>query len=128
MPRMGQKPPRRRSSRPSDREMRWIVPTLMACSPVPVSTRIDEQGRSCPLDTRSRYRTPPARDPGERGRAATANRATFLEETMAHAVAPEAIVGVIAFLVSDARRPIGERGNRRCPSDPCGHWLGTGVW
>ena len=31
-----------------------------------------EQGRSCPPDTHPRYRAPPARDPGERGRAATA--------------------------------------------------------
>ena len=31
-----------------------------------------------------------------------ANRATFPAEMMTHAVAPEAIAGVIAFLVSDA--------------------------
>jgi NAD(P)-dependent dehydrogenase (short-subunit alcohol dehydrogenase family) len=30
------------------------------------------------------------------------NRATFPAEVMAHAVAPEAIAGVIAFLVRDA--------------------------
>ena len=36
-----------------------------------------------------------------------ANRATFpAEVTMAHAVAPEAIAGVIAFLVSDAAAPV----------------------
>jgi NAD(P)-dependent dehydrogenase (short-subunit alcohol dehydrogenase family) len=35
-----------------------------------------------------------------------ANRATFPEEMMAHAVAPEAIAGVIAFLVSDAAAPV----------------------
>jgi NAD(P)-dependent dehydrogenase (short-subunit alcohol dehydrogenase family) len=35
-----------------------------------------------------------------------ANRATFPEEVMAHAVAPEAIAGVIAFLVSDAAAPV----------------------
>jgi NAD(P)-dependent dehydrogenase (short-subunit alcohol dehydrogenase family) len=35
-----------------------------------------------------------------------ANRATFPAEVMAHAVAPEAIAGVIAFLVSDAAAPI----------------------
>jgi NAD(P)-dependent dehydrogenase (short-subunit alcohol dehydrogenase family) len=36
----------------------------------------------------------------------TANRATFPEEMMTHAVAPEAIAGVIAFLVSDAAAPV----------------------
>jgi NAD(P)-dependent dehydrogenase (short-subunit alcohol dehydrogenase family) len=35
-----------------------------------------------------------------------ANRATFPAEVMAHAVEPEAIVGVIAFLVSDAAAPV----------------------
>jgi NAD(P)-dependent dehydrogenase (short-subunit alcohol dehydrogenase family) len=35
-----------------------------------------------------------------------ANRATFPQEAMAHAVAPEAIAGVIAFLVSDAAAPV----------------------
>jgi NAD(P)-dependent dehydrogenase (short-subunit alcohol dehydrogenase family) len=35
-----------------------------------------------------------------------ANRATFPAEVMAHAVAPEAIAGVIAFLVSDAAVPV----------------------
>ena len=35
-----------------------------------------------------------------------ANRATFAAEVMAHAVAPEAIAGVIAFLVSDAAAPV----------------------
>jgi NAD(P)-dependent dehydrogenase (short-subunit alcohol dehydrogenase family) len=35
-----------------------------------------------------------------------ANRATFPEEVIAHAVAPEAIAGVIAFLVSDAAAPV----------------------
>ncbi len=35
-----------------------------------------------------------------------ANRATFPEEVMAHAVAPEAIADVIAFLVSDAAAPV----------------------
>jgi NAD(P)-dependent dehydrogenase (short-subunit alcohol dehydrogenase family) len=35
-----------------------------------------------------------------------ANRATFPEEMMTHAVAPEAIAGVIAFLVSDAAAPV----------------------
>jgi NAD(P)-dependent dehydrogenase (short-subunit alcohol dehydrogenase family) len=35
-----------------------------------------------------------------------ANRATFPEEMMAHAVAPEAIAEVIAFLVSDAAAPV----------------------
>ena len=34
------------------------------------------------------------------------NRATFPSEVMAHAVAPEAIAGVIAFLVSDAAAPV----------------------
>jgi NAD(P)-dependent dehydrogenase (short-subunit alcohol dehydrogenase family) len=34
------------------------------------------------------------------------NRAILPEEAMAHAVAPEAIAGVIAFLVSDAAAPI----------------------
>ncbi|MDX6420332.1 MAG: hypothetical protein QOG28_4952 [Trebonia sp.] len=34
------------------------------------------------------------------------NRAAFPEEVMAHAVAPEAIAGVIAFLVSDAAAPV----------------------
>jgi NAD(P)-dependent dehydrogenase (short-subunit alcohol dehydrogenase family) len=34
------------------------------------------------------------------------NRAIFPAETMAHAVAPEAIAGVIAFLVSDAAAPV----------------------
>jgi NAD(P)-dependent dehydrogenase (short-subunit alcohol dehydrogenase family) len=34
------------------------------------------------------------------------NRATFPEEVMGHAVAPEAIAGVIAFLVSDAAAPV----------------------
>ena len=33
-------------------------------------------------------------------------RAAFPEEVMAHAVAPEAIAGVIAFLVSDAAAPV----------------------
>jgi NAD(P)-dependent dehydrogenase (short-subunit alcohol dehydrogenase family) len=36
----------------------------------------------------------------------TVNRATFPEGVMAHAVAPEAIAGVIAFLVSDAAAPV----------------------
>jgi NAD(P)-dependent dehydrogenase (short-subunit alcohol dehydrogenase family) len=35
-----------------------------------------------------------------------ANRATFPEEVMTHAVAPEAIADVIAFLVSDAAAPV----------------------
>ena len=35
-----------------------------------------------------------------------ANRATFPAEVMAHAVAPEAIAGVIAFLISDAAAPV----------------------
>jgi NAD(P)-dependent dehydrogenase (short-subunit alcohol dehydrogenase family) len=35
-----------------------------------------------------------------------ANRAIFPAEVMAHAVAPEAIAGVIAFLVSDAAAPV----------------------
>ena len=34
------------------------------------------------------------------------NRTAFPEEVMAHAVAPEAIAGVIAFLVSDAAAPV----------------------
>ncbi len=34
------------------------------------------------------------------------NRATFPAEVMAHAVAPEAIAGLIAFLVSDAAAPV----------------------
>jgi NAD(P)-dependent dehydrogenase (short-subunit alcohol dehydrogenase family) len=34
------------------------------------------------------------------------NRATFPAEVMAHAVAPEAIADVIAFLVSDAAAPV----------------------
>ena len=70
-----------------------------------------EQGRSCPLDTHSRYRVPPARDPGERGRAATAR----------HPRKPGHVPGgaswrtrsrrrrspsVIAFLVSDAAAPV----------------------
>jgi len=36
----------------------------------------------------------------------SANRATFPDETMAHAVAPEVIAGLIAFLVSDATAPV----------------------
>jgi NAD(P)-dependent dehydrogenase (short-subunit alcohol dehydrogenase family) len=35
-----------------------------------------------------------------------ANRATFPAEALAHAVAPEAIAGLIAFLVSDAAAPV----------------------
>jgi NAD(P)-dependent dehydrogenase (short-subunit alcohol dehydrogenase family) len=35
-----------------------------------------------------------------------ANRATLPEKVMAHAVGPEAIAGVIAFLVSDAAAPV----------------------
>ena len=35
-----------------------------------------------------------------------ANRVTFPDEAMAHAVAPEAIAGLIAFLVSDAVAPV----------------------
>jgi NAD(P)-dependent dehydrogenase (short-subunit alcohol dehydrogenase family) len=35
-----------------------------------------------------------------------ANRAIFPQEVLAHAVAPEAIAGVIAFLVSDAAAPV----------------------
>jgi NAD(P)-dependent dehydrogenase (short-subunit alcohol dehydrogenase family) len=35
-----------------------------------------------------------------------ANRATFPAEALAHATAPEAIAGVIAFLVSDAAAPV----------------------
>jgi len=35
-----------------------------------------------------------------------ANRATFPAEAMAHAVAPETIAGLIAFLVSDAAAPV----------------------
>ena len=34
------------------------------------------------------------------------NRATFPAEVMTHAVAPEAIADVIAFLVSDAAAPV----------------------
>jgi NAD(P)-dependent dehydrogenase (short-subunit alcohol dehydrogenase family) len=34
------------------------------------------------------------------------NRASFPEEVIAHAVAPDAIAGVIAFLVSDAAAPV----------------------
>jgi NAD(P)-dependent dehydrogenase (short-subunit alcohol dehydrogenase family) len=34
------------------------------------------------------------------------NRATFPAEVMAHTVAPEAIAGLIAFLVSDAATPV----------------------
>ena len=41
------------------------------------------------------------------------NRATFPVEVMAHAVAPEAIAGVIAFLVSDAAAPVSWRYCRR---------------
>jgi NAD(P)-dependent dehydrogenase (short-subunit alcohol dehydrogenase family) len=33
-------------------------------------------------------------------------RATFPEEVLAHAVAPEAIAEVVAFLVSDAAAPV----------------------
>jgi len=36
-----------------------------------------------------------------------ADRATFPAEVMAHAVAPEAIAGVIAFLVSNVTAPVG---------------------
>jgi NAD(P)-dependent dehydrogenase (short-subunit alcohol dehydrogenase family) len=35
-----------------------------------------------------------------------ANRTNFPDEVMAHAVAPEAIADVIAFLVSDAAAPV----------------------
>jgi len=35
-----------------------------------------------------------------------ANRAAFPPQVMAHAVAPEAIAGVIAFLVSGAAAPV----------------------
>jgi NAD(P)-dependent dehydrogenase (short-subunit alcohol dehydrogenase family) len=35
-----------------------------------------------------------------------ANRATFPAEAMTHMVAPEAIAGVIAFLISDAATPV----------------------
>jgi NAD(P)-dependent dehydrogenase (short-subunit alcohol dehydrogenase family) len=35
-----------------------------------------------------------------------ANRATFPAEVMAHAAAPDAIAGVIAFLISDAAAPV----------------------
>jgi NAD(P)-dependent dehydrogenase (short-subunit alcohol dehydrogenase family) len=38
--------------------------------------------------------------------ASPANRATLPEEALAHAVAPEAIAEVIAFLVSDAAAPV----------------------
>jgi len=38
--------------------------------------------------------------------ATPANRATLPPEALAHAVAPEAIAGVIAFLVSDAAAPV----------------------
>jgi NAD(P)-dependent dehydrogenase (short-subunit alcohol dehydrogenase family) len=34
------------------------------------------------------------------------NRSSFPDEVMAHAVAPEAIAGVIAFLVSDTAAPV----------------------
>ena len=34
------------------------------------------------------------------------NRAIFPQEAMTHAVTPEAIAGVIAFLVSDAAAPV----------------------
>jgi NAD(P)-dependent dehydrogenase (short-subunit alcohol dehydrogenase family) len=34
------------------------------------------------------------------------NRTIFPEEALAHAVAPEAIAGVIAFLVSDTAAPV----------------------
>jgi NAD(P)-dependent dehydrogenase (short-subunit alcohol dehydrogenase family) len=35
-----------------------------------------------------------------------ANRAIFPQDALAHAVAPEAIASVIAFLVSDAAAPV----------------------
>jgi NAD(P)-dependent dehydrogenase (short-subunit alcohol dehydrogenase family) len=35
-----------------------------------------------------------------------ANRATLPDDVMAHVVTPEAIAGVIAFLVSDAAAPV----------------------
>jgi len=38
--------------------------------------------------------------------ATPANRATLPAEALAHAVAPEAIAGVIVFLVSDAAAPV----------------------
>ena len=65
-----------------------------------------EQGRSCPPDTHSGYRTAPAGDPGERGRAAAARH----PQKPGHVPGggdgargrAEAIAGVIAFLVSDA--------------------------
>jgi len=45
--------------------------------------------------------------PGSTGAShPAANRAGFPDEVMAHAVAPEAIAAVIAFLVSDAAAPV----------------------
>jgi NAD(P)-dependent dehydrogenase (short-subunit alcohol dehydrogenase family) len=69
-----------------------------------------EQRRSRRLDPCPRYRPAPARDASERGCAAAArhpaNRAIFPAEALAHAVEPQPIAGVIAFLVSDAAAPV----------------------
>ena len=69
-----------------------------------------QAGHSRPTcSSRARYRAPHARDPGERDGAAAArhpaNQAAFPAEVMTHTVAPGAIAGVNAFLVSDAAAP-----------------------
>jgi len=67
------------------------------------------QGRPCPPDPYPRGRVPPARDPGERGRAQLLDPGEpshVPAEVTTHAVAPEAIAAVIAFLASDAAAPV----------------------
>lgn len=63
------------------------------------------EGRSCPPDPHSRYRAPPARDPGERDRTAAPRHPRkpghFPGTRDCARGGPDAIAGVIAFLVSD---------------------------
>ena len=69
-----------------------------------------QQGGPGAPDPHSRPRAPALRDPGERRRTAADRHpgqpGPLPADVMAHAVSPEAIAGVIAFLVSEAAAPV----------------------